>query len=76
MSFDNKDPQFVYYAIGRKEESDSALAKLIAKDQIFAAIQIAEVYAFQRSPTRLLSGWTGLMCSTTQESQRPSGTLG
>jgi hypothetical protein len=45
------------------------------KDQMSVAIQIAEVYAFRKDRTKLLSGWTGLMYSTTQESQRSSGTL-
>ena len=44
------DSAIVYYAIGRKKESDSALAKLIAKDQMSVAIQIAEVYAFRKEP--------------------------
>jgi len=36
-----------YYALGRREESDSALKKLIATHQNDAAYQIAEVYAYR-----------------------------
>jgi tetratricopeptide (TPR) repeat protein len=36
-----------YHALGRKEESDAALAELLAKYQASAAFQIAEVHAFR-----------------------------
>ena len=36
-----------YYALGRREESDKALKKLIATDQNDAAFQIAEAYAYR-----------------------------
>jgi TolB-like protein/DNA-binding winged helix-turn-helix (wHTH) protein/Tfp pilus assembly protein PilF len=36
-----------YYALGRHEESDNALKKLIATHQNDAAFQIAEVYAYR-----------------------------
>lgn len=36
-----------YHALSRKQESDRALAELIAKNQNDAAFQIAEVYAFR-----------------------------
>jgi len=36
-----------YHALARKQESDRALAELIAKNQKDAAFQIAEVYAFR-----------------------------
>jgi TolB-like protein/DNA-binding winged helix-turn-helix (wHTH) protein/Flp pilus assembly protein TadD len=36
-----------YYALGRREQSDSALKKLIATHQKDAAYQIAEVYAYR-----------------------------
>jgi TolB-like protein/class 3 adenylate cyclase/Flp pilus assembly protein TadD len=41
-----------YYALGRKKESDAALAELIAKYQAEAAVQIAEVYAFRGEADR------------------------
>jgi hypothetical protein len=37
----------VYHALGRKQDSDAALAKLIAKHYTEAAYQIAQVYAFR-----------------------------
>jgi tetratricopeptide (TPR) repeat protein len=40
----------VYYALGRKKESDTALSELIAKYQTDDAFQIAEVYAFRHEP--------------------------
>jgi len=36
-----------YRALGRKQESDTALAELIAKYQAVMAFQVAEVYAFR-----------------------------
>jgi TolB-like protein/DNA-binding winged helix-turn-helix (wHTH) protein/Flp pilus assembly protein TadD len=36
-----------YYALGRREESDKALKKLVATDQNDAAFQIAEAYAYR-----------------------------
>ncbi len=36
-----------YHALGRKQESDVALAAFIAKYQAEAAFQIAEMYAFR-----------------------------
>ncbi len=41
-----------YHALGRKKESDAALAELTAKYQADAAFQIAEVYAFRREADR------------------------
>jgi len=46
----------VYYALGRKKESDTALSELIAKYQTDDAFQIAEVYAFRTNPTKRFSG--------------------
>ena len=50
----NTDPVFrledmalAYHALGRKQESDRALAELIAKFHADAAYQVAEVYAFR-----------------------------
>ncbi len=43
-----------YHALGRKKESDVALAELIAKYQAEAAFQIAEVYAFRGEADRAL----------------------
>jgi len=40
----------VYYALGRKKDSDTALSELIAKYQTDDAFQIAEVYAFRHEP--------------------------
>jgi hypothetical protein len=37
----------VYYALGRKKESDAALSNLIAKYHAMGAYQIAEVFAFR-----------------------------
>jgi TolB-like protein/DNA-binding winged helix-turn-helix (wHTH) protein len=37
-----------YHVLGRERDSNTALAELIAKDQTFAAFQIAEVYAFRK----------------------------
>jgi tetratricopeptide (TPR) repeat protein len=37
-----------YYALGRREESDKTLNKLIAMHQNDSAYQIAEVYAYRR----------------------------
>jgi tetratricopeptide (TPR) repeat protein len=42
----------VYYALGRKKESDTALSELIAKHQTDEAFQIAEVYAFRLEPDK------------------------
>src|SRR5882724_2892601 len=42
----------VYYALGRKKESDTALSQLIAKYQTDDAFQIAEVYAFRHEPDK------------------------
>jgi tetratricopeptide (TPR) repeat protein len=39
-----------YHALGRKEESDTALQELITKYRTIAAFQIAEVYAFRNQP--------------------------
>ena len=41
-----------YHALGRRKESDAALAELIAKYQADAAFQIAEVYAFRGEADR------------------------
>jgi len=41
-----------YHALGRKKESDAALAELIAKYQADAAFQISEVYAFRGEADR------------------------
>ncbi len=41
-----------YHALGRKKESDAALAELIKKYQADAAFQIAEVYAFRGEADR------------------------
>jgi len=41
-----------YHALGRKKESDAALAELIAKYHADAAFQIAEVYAFRGEADR------------------------
>ena len=38
---------FAYHALGREQDSKSALANLIAKYNIYAAYQIAEVYAYR-----------------------------
>ncbi len=42
----------VYYALGRRSDADSALAQFIAQYQEFAAIQIAEIYAFRGETDR------------------------
>jgi TolB-like protein/DNA-binding winged helix-turn-helix (wHTH) protein/lipoprotein NlpI len=42
----------VYYALGRKKESDTALSELIAKYQTDDAFQIAGVYAFRHEPDK------------------------
>ncbi len=42
----------VYHALGRKQESDAALAELTAKYQADFAYQIAEVYAFRGEADR------------------------
>src|SRR6266849_6325212 len=42
----------VYYALGRKKESDTALSEFIAKYQTSAAFQIADVHAFRREPDK------------------------
>jgi hypothetical protein len=39
-----------YYALGRKNESDTALNELIAKYHAGSAYQVAEVYAFRNQP--------------------------
>jgi TolB-like protein/DNA-binding winged helix-turn-helix (wHTH) protein/Tfp pilus assembly protein PilF len=39
-----------YHALGRKEESDAALSKLITKYHASMAYQIAQVYAFRNQP--------------------------
>jgi serine/threonine protein kinase/tetratricopeptide (TPR) repeat protein len=44
----------IYHALGRRNDSDAALAELIAKYQGVAAFQIAEVYAFRGQPDRAL----------------------
>ena len=41
-----------YHALGREEESNAALADLIAKDDIDAAYQIAQVYAYRGEPDK------------------------
>jgi len=41
-----------YHALGRKKESDAALAELIAKYRAEAAYQVAEVYAFRGEADR------------------------
>jgi hypothetical protein len=40
------------YALGRKQESDAALAQLIARFGVEGAYQIAEVYAFRGESDR------------------------
>ena len=42
----------VYYALGRKKESDTALSELIAKYQTDDGFQIAGVYAFRHEPDK------------------------
>src|ERR1700747_3313759 len=42
----------VYYALGRKKESDTALNELIAKYQRNDAFQISGVYAFRHGPDK------------------------
>lgn len=42
----------VYYALGRKKDSDTALSELIAKYQRNDAFQIAGVYAFRHEPDK------------------------
>jgi hypothetical protein len=37
----------VYHALGRKQDSNAALAELIAKHGTDSAYQVAEVYAFR-----------------------------
>ena len=37
----------IWYALGRKKESDAALSELVAKYHAGGALQIAEVYAFR-----------------------------
>ena len=44
----------VYYALGRKRESDDALRELIAKYHASSAYQIAEVYGFRNQPDEAL----------------------
>jgi hypothetical protein len=41
-----------YHALGRKKESDAALAELTAKYSTIAPFQIAEVYAFRGEADR------------------------
>ena len=41
-----------YHALGRKKESDAALAEAIAKYRAIPAFQIAEVYAFRGETER------------------------
>jgi len=41
-----------YHALGRKKESDAALAELIAKFHAESAYQVAEVYAFRGETDR------------------------
>ena len=41
-----------YHALGREQDSNAALAGLIAKHQNEAAYQIAEVYAFRGESDR------------------------
>jgi len=45
-----------YHALGRRQDSDAALAKLIAKYDKDAAYQVAEVYAY-RSETEKVFEW-------------------
>jgi eukaryotic-like serine/threonine-protein kinase len=42
-----QDLALAYHALGRKQESDQALAEFVAKYAANAAVQIAEVYAFR-----------------------------
>src|SRR5260370_40681678 len=42
----------VYYALGRKKDSDLALSELIAKYQTTAAFKIPDVYAFRKEPDK------------------------
>jgi eukaryotic-like serine/threonine-protein kinase len=44
-----------YHALGRARDSDSALAKLVERDQADSAFQIAEVYAFRGEVNEALS---------------------
>jgi tetratricopeptide (TPR) repeat protein len=43
-----------YHALGREQDSNTALAGLIAKDATDAAYQIAQVYAYRRESDPLL----------------------
>ena len=47
-----------YYALGRKADSETALAKLIEKDAVNAASNIASVYAFRGEPDKAFE-WLG-----------------
>jgi hypothetical protein len=46
-----------YHALGRRQDSNAALAGLVAKHSTDAACQIAEVYAYRESPIKPLNGW-------------------
>src|SRR5262249_27607016 len=41
-----------YYALGREQESNSALAALIAKYGVDGSYQIAQVYAYRKQPDK------------------------
>jgi eukaryotic-like serine/threonine-protein kinase len=51
-----QDLALAYHALGRKQESDQALAEFVAKYAAAGAVQIAEVYAF-RGETDLAFEW-------------------
>ena len=46
------DWPLTYHALGRKKESDAALAEFIAKYRADAAYQVAEIYAFRGEADR------------------------
>jgi len=47
LAFRLQGQALAYHALGRKKESETALAELIAKYRADAALQVAEVYAFR-----------------------------
>ena len=51
-SFRLQGQALAYHGLGRKKESDAALAELVAKYGSEAAVQIAEVYAFRGEDDR------------------------
>ena len=50
-----------YYALGRREESDNALKKLVSTHQNDAAYQIAEAYAYRGEVDKAFA-WLGRAC--------------